>query len=648
MVPLSNIADIGAPGALNLKESYTFRDGFKRVFQTVQSNVSLMGSSYKQLIQINDTRFQRDQCSFLPYTTPYFGLQNYTYQVQKEYYAALYPGEGYTSYSKSTTDGNRGRIDYAPGKSQVGQDRGTVTRPIINSSGQVRIWDIDANGKPVSTTTYNANELFGEEVIAPVAAGNNNIHSPSSRVFTDKDGRLILKMVADSSASYVSGGVQKTIKTFQSTYYVYDEMGQLRYTLPPRAVQLIEQNGWVVTTTVLDNLCFQYRYDGRGRLSEQRFPGEKGFTGLVYDNRQRLVMTQAPSDKVKSQFQLTYYDKLNRVVGTALMINSSTPVDWQGAFDYPPVVIPPNDPRYYMGYSQETGLPPDGAISGHTMLSYNYYDNYEVADPGSANYTNYNAQLNFGPDLQSTPGSESPTRSLRTRGQLTGSKVKIFRSPSGVIISTGDWSLGHNYYDDKGRLINTLKLDLSNQGGQIHYHYSGIQYDFLNRPLVSKSIFQNLYASYTVYTELTKNEYQLGTGVLLKTSHKMGTAPWNIIAQYQYDSLGRVQRKVLGNYGEVQDFSYNIRGQLMGINETYALSGDKGGESRTFGEALRYDYGFSVPQYNGKIAGIVWRGSNTSRNHAYGYDYDLSGRLKNAEYRTSSQTFGIRRTWIIR
>ncbi len=68
----------------------------------------------------------------------------------------------------------------------------------------------------------------------------------------------------------------------------------------------------------------------------------------------------------------------------------------------------------------------------------------------------------------------------------------------------------------------------------------------LNRLLTSKSIFQNLCASATVYTELSKNEYQLGTGVLLKTSHKMGTGPWNIIAQYQYDALGRVQRKGLG------------------------------------------------------------------------------------------------------
>ncbi len=51
------------------------------------------------------------------------------------------------------------------------------------------------------------------------------------------------------------------------------------------------------------------------------------------------------------------------------------------------------------------------------------------------------------------------------------------------------------------------------------------------------------------------------------------------------------------------------------------------------------DYGFDKPRFDGKIAGMIWRGSaganlgnNISSMHAYGYDYDLGGRLKLADY----------------
>src|SRR5690606_36497851 len=54
----------------------------------------------------------------------------------------------------------------------------------------------------------------------------------------------------------------------------------------------------------------------------------------------------------------------------------------------------------------------------------------------------------------------------------------------------------------------------------------------------------------------------------------------------------------------------------------------------TFGESLKYDYGMSKPRYDGKISGMLWRGSGgTSGTLAsYGYDYDLSGRLSRADY----------------
>ncbi|WP_029274580.1 RHS repeat-associated core domain-containing protein [Pedobacter borealis] len=638
MVPISDASAINSIGSQNLKQSYTYVDGFNRTIQSVQSNVSLENSTYKHLVQIADTRFQNDQYSFLPYASEYFGLQPNSFEAQKSYYNGVYPDEGYTSYSKSTTisdaSGTR-NINYGAGKSQVGQNRGSVTTGISNVAGEVRMWDIDASGNPVSTGTYAAGELFGQIISAPNANAVNSFGALSTKAFKDKDGRIVLKMVADSSYA-IGGGVPQNITTYLSTYYVYDELGQLRYTLPPRAVQLIQQNGWVVSATVLNNLCFQHQYDNTGRLKAVQFPGESGFTHYVYDNKDRIVMLQTPKDKQANQYQLTYYDKLDRVIATAQYSNIDLPYDWQATFDYPPGTSFSNsDIRHYMGFDKEGVIPGDNAIAGHQLVSYHFYDNYEDTDPNNTNYTTYNNQLQF-TELENTPAAEIPVRSLRTQGLLTGSKSKIFRSPGAVQISTGDWTWNHNYYDDKGRLIRSLKVDWSDQAGLVHYLFSGTQYDFLNRPLISKSIFQNLFASYSVYKEFTKNEYQVGTGALLQTSHKINDNPWSVSVKYLYDALGRVKRKTLGSYGEVQDLSYNIRGQLTGINAVYAETGYKGFESRTFGESIKYDCGFTQPQYNGKISGTIWRGSGNS--HAYGYDYDMAGRLKNAEYRTNGTT----------
>src|SRR5690606_10721768 len=71
---------------------------------------------------------------------------------------------------------------------------------------------------------------------------------------------------------------------------------------------------------------------------------------------------------------------------------------------------------------------------------------------------------------------------------------------------------------------------------------------------------------------------------------------------------------------------------MTGINEDYAETGNKGGESRSFGQSLKYDYGFSQARNDGKLTGMISRGSD-SKMHAYGYDYDANSRMISADYR---------------
>jgi uncharacterized protein RhaS with RHS repeats len=83
-----------------------------------------------------------------------------------------------------------------------------------------------------------------------------------------------------------------------STYYVYNEYDQLALVLPPIA----SMRGDIVPNTIKhDELCYQYRYDGRGRLVEKKLPG-KGWEFMVYDKQDRLVATQDAELKIKGHW----------------------------------------------------------------------------------------------------------------------------------------------------------------------------------------------------------------------------------------------------------------------------------------------------------------------------------------------------------
>ena len=54
------------------------------------------------------------------------------------------------------------------------------------------------------------------------------------------------------------------------TYYVYNEYNQLAFVIPPLAIH----KG--VDATLLNELAYQYRYDGQNRLVEKKLPGKTG------------------------------------------------------------------------------------------------------------------------------------------------------------------------------------------------------------------------------------------------------------------------------------------------------------------------------------------------------------------------------------
>ncbi len=98
---------------------------------------------------------------------------------------------------------------------------------ISTVADSVRIWTIAAadGSVPASTTRYAAGELYKN--VTTDEAGNAVVE------YKDKEGRVVLKKV-QLAATPGTGHVG-----WLSTYYVYDDLGNLRYVLPPKAVEIL-------------------------------------------------------------------------------------------------------------------------------------------------------------------------------------------------------------------------------------------------------------------------------------------------------------------------------------------------------------------------------------------------------------------------
>jgi RHS repeat-associated protein len=634
--------------ASEVKQQVVYMDGSNQPFQSICRNVSTINGQPQHLIQINYTGTQNEQYGFLPYVSNNGDLQSQALQQQKIYYSGFYPNEGYTSFTKSvygSTATERTVTTYAPGKSQVGQSHGTVVKMIANVANEVRIWDLNAQGLPVSTGYYAPNELTGDETILPQSPdGTNGNYAPRTKTFTDRDGRIILKMVADAYVEAYTQGPY--ITTYQCTYYVYDIKGNLVATIPPKAYKFFEDNG-SFTSTVVNNLCFQNVYDVKGRIAGIRKPGEGGFTWAVYDRKDRVVMRQTPNETADNEWEITFFDLKNRVKATSIYkdnLNRDHNV-WQTLIDNGTNNTNTSDLLFYLSTENgEKAYPHNGnpytlnsIINNNQMMSYNWYDNYNVL-PFVPTYTECTNKLGF-TEISGTP--ESQVLSTRLQGMLTTSMIRVLRSPNASAANVGDWRIALNYYDDKGRVINTVTFtdDETDGAGKFNYDYAGMKYDFVNRLLISKHItFKHNVAAGQQgisHTELSKSIYDATTGSVTQTWHQVDGGAWSVLSKYEYDNMGRIKRKTLGNGGEVQDYTYNIRGQLTGINGEYAETGFKSGVCKTFGESIKYDYGFTNNRMDGKMAGVVWRGASATDMYAYGYDYYQNQSLKRADFRAS-------------
>ncbi|MBE9668120.1 RHS repeat protein [Mucilaginibacter boryungensis] len=567
---------------------------------------------FKDILYPNDVRYSRTHTDLLPYTLPQnSGFQLDPFDDAFGYNLGLYANEDYTAYSQQVTPDNQSTltsVSYAPGKSFVGEGRGVTATVIFNDvADSITKYFVNASGAIDGFGThYNTSDL--------TVNTTSGAHGQVIKTFVNKSGQAVCKQV-------YAGLDKHAVNIWQTTYYVYDLSGKLCYILPPL---VSAAKPTAVNFSTYAALYYQYKYDKYGNQIEADIPGKTGPIYEVYDNQFRPVMIQTPLLRAQGKWKFALYDTRGRIVMNGIAKDTNSSVTWQGWANgsvTPSGGVVTGSLLYYILNGATTSV---SAIANCEIRTYNYYDSYS-ADPSFSSNTfgNINS-LDFATD----PSAITPAPYLFTQGKLVASKTKIIDSANTL---PNPWILSVYFYDQKGNLIQVQTKNVWNASG---WDTTTMQYNFAGNKVYDLTHHHAWTGCKKVDTKLANKYLYDFMGRLYAVQQKADSGNWRIIANYNFDDLGRTSSKNLGGV-EQQDYTYNIRGQLESVNADYLSSPMQ--PDKTFGCFLSYDYGFDSVRYDGGVSGIQWRGAGLlTPLRAYGYKYDPAGRLNYADFNENS------------
>ncbi|MEO9803165.1 MAG: DUF6443 domain-containing protein [Reichenbachiella sp.] len=628
-----------------------FMDDLGRPMQTVIENQSMSGLDMVQPMAYDE--FGRSPKAYLPYTSSVSVLfKNDAVDEQGTFYATTSGiAQDDFPYSENTFEAsplNRVLKTNAPGLAWAKTDT-SAGKPVVfdfsaNATGEVLKWEINSNA-------LTRNGSYAAGVLSKTITTDEN--DKQVQEFKNLQGQVILKKVQ------VSETTPATDNDWYQTYYVYDDFNNLRYVLPPMAVQRYESEGQstdsgdqLVTVTsnyedlttsssakmaftspalihvnkgttlekgaviyrvtaanatitlngdFLSKWAFQYQYDNRQRMVMKQVPGADSVL-MVYDERDRLVMTQDGNQRANDQWSFTKYDELNRPVLTGIVVKTgSSRATIQAEVDS---LTGTGFYETYTGTGALMGYDGSGyptIATANDLLTVTYYDNYGFTDDSHWTLGNF-------------------TTKPEARTLVTGSKVKV----SGQT----NWNEMITLYDTFFRVASSVSKDYqNNRDSLVNVYYSDVL------PLVTKTTHIHVSALTNDTTTLVKDFVYDHADRLLCVTHKINDETAVVILENEYNELGELTTKKLnkegaGQYSQEVDYQYNIRGWLTKINDPGVSDpGDY------FAMQLKYD---EAGQYNGNIGATSWKNPFEVATNSYAYGYDPVNRIKSAGYSTTA------------
>lgn len=468
-----------------------------------------------------------------------------------------------------------------------------VKKYTITTTWAVANTDIYTTTSSLPTiTTYADNTLYKNKV-------------------TDEDGNVSYEFKNGQGQTLL---VRKELdaSTKADTYYVYNEYDQLALVIPPLAATkptLIQSD--------LDELCYQYRYDNQNRLVEKKLPG-KGWEYMVYDQQDRLILTQDANMGINKQWLFTKYDQFGRVIYTGIFTStqaySSTgrsaeqaTVNSKGANNETISTATFTASGMPVYYTNSTAYP----TSITKLLSVNYYDNYPTGSP------------------------TRPTSifSINTLPNASYSNISLKGLPTASYINNIEndaWTKTYTWYDGKARAIGSHSINYL--GG---YTKTETELDFAGVPQKTYTYHKRLSTDTEI---IIKERFEYDSqNRLVKHWHNVNNAANDELLTFnEYNELGQLKNKKIGNTSTTPlqnvDYTYNIRGWMTQINDPATLGTD------LFGYKINYTTSSNLTlapaKYNGNIAEVLWKTIKDGVQRNYLFDYDALNRLKSANFRT--------------
>jgi len=487
----------------------------------------------------------------------------------------------------------------------------------------IRMWNYDGTSSGVYPT--------GSLSVTQTTDEANNV----TIRYKDIHNREVLKRQIITSQT-IDGSTENCL----DTYYVFDDAGELRVIIPPKAVALIRNAGanpWSISLSTASTLVFQYNYDVLGRLIEKKIPSSD-WTYIIYDPLNRPVLTQdgilrGPGNTV-NKWTYYKYDIKGRMVSQGIYkdaVNGTNRASMQAYV---------NGLNYSVNYYEErqTGTSPNFYTNnifpitnqdGTTLqtLLYCYYDDYDLNGDGIADYS-YQAQGLTG----------EATSTVLTRAKPTILYARTLNNDGTLDV----WLQSINFYDKYGNLVQVLKNNHTNAAS-----LSDLETIVPDPAGLPQQVKTAKTVSGNTTTSLVTYGYDNAKNLVTLDQSNNGGAAIRI-ARYVYNELGQLVTKQLhstdnSNFLQNIDFRYNIKGVLTSINNS-TLSVDNTNYTNSdandlFGEEILFEktdaaIGNSAC-YNGNISAVKWESQSTGNNsqRSYTYNYDQLDRLSGAFYK---------------